>query len=80
MGCGKSYNTKPVNLESPYLFTGDEHGILKQWSIESGKLIKKFPSAHTSSIWCMVVSTDSKYLFTSDIQANVKQWLVFDYS
>ena len=60
--------------DSHYLFTCDDHAILKQWNINRPKLVKKFGKIHPKPMVSMVSTSDGAYLFTSDVSGYIKQW------
>ena len=39
-----------------YLFTGDHQGNLKQWSVNSKKMVKDYGKIHNAAISCIVMS------------------------
>jgi hypothetical protein len=39
-----------------YLFTGDHQGNLKQWSVNSKKMVKDYGKIHSATISCIVIS------------------------
>lgn len=56
-----TYNNK-------FLFTSDNYGSLKQWSIPHCKIHKDFPKAHSKTgISTILITRDDEYLVTGDL-------------
>ena len=59
-----------------WLFTSDDDGNLKQWSIKKQILEKDYGRVQNGGIRSMVVTFDNEFLFTGDFDGNLKQWSI----
>lgn len=68
--------TSLAEITSKYIFTGDETGVLKQWSISEQILVKDYGQIHKRGLQSMAVTSDGKFLFTSDCLGSLKQFSI----
>ena len=65
-----------VTRGGQYLFTADEGGNLKQFSLNDLKLVKDYGKVSKGHIWRMGVTADDQYLLVSDWNGFLKQFCV----
>ena len=53
-----------VSPDGIHLFSGGDDGIIRQWEIESGRLLKKFNKDHSSWIEGLACTRDARFIFT----------------
>ena len=65
-----------ASKDNSYLYTSDENGILRKFSITENRLIEDYGKIFEGSISFMCIDNKSKYLFTTDTTGTMKQFFV----
>lgn len=60
-----SVHSLAISDDSELLASGDARGVIKIWKIRSGKCLKKFKKAHSTSISSLKFSSDGMKIITS---------------
>ena len=66
-------NTVVYSPDGITLLTGDQDGILRQWSMDSGELIQEL-SGHDDWIWDIAYSPDGSQAVTASSDSTLKLW------
>ena len=66
------HNPSLVSKAEKYLFTSDDNGFVKQFSISEHTL--KHDWGHLHNGWITNIQSTNDYLFTKDVTGNLKQW------
>ena len=62
-------------MDGKYLFSGSMHNTVRQWSVESGEVVRTL-QGHTGWVRSVAVSADGKYLFSGSHDGTMRQWSV----
>ena len=68
-------NSITITKDNKFLFTSDDIGYQKQWSIQQRSLLKHYGKIHIEGIDSMITTNDSLNLFTGGLREQ-KQWSI----
>ena len=67
-----------LTVDGNYIFIGNLRGMLKQWEIEKGCVVKDFGRVHKNNIIALGSSGDSRVLVSTDCGGDVMLWDIFE--
>jgi WD40 repeat protein len=72
-GHNASVLTVLFSMDSKNLFSADQEGIIKVWSMPSGELVRTIV-AHSDLIQDVSIASDNKTLVSGSLDKSVKMW------
>jgi hypothetical protein len=68
--------TAPIGPKSKYIFTSDDLGMMRQWSIDEKKLVHDWGCIHEGGVHLITATRSGKFVFTASWFGHLKQWSV----
>ena len=65
-----------IGPKSKYIFTSDDHGMMRQWSIDEKKLVHDWGCIHEGGVHLITATKSGKFVFTASWFGHLKQWSV----
>lgn len=65
-----------TTLDCKYLFSVDNEGFMKQFSLEEQKLVKDYRKIHGQEVTVLQMTPNGKFVITCDYNGYCKQWLI----